>query len=81
MYDLQMRSDLISRMRVYVSDALRNYIKTRKIRSGTKHTEAEAHIMRYSSSGFTSPWKSVDEKDRIAVPAALCKMRYNLAEQ
>ena len=53
---------------------LRKYIKRIKIRPGTKHTSAEADIMGYSSSGLVPPSKN--EKDGIAVPAALCKMRH-----
>lgn len=40
-----------------------------------RETFMEVHIMRSSSSGVTPPSKSVDEKDEIAVPAALRNVR------
>lgn len=40
-----------------------------------RETFMEVHMMRSSSSGVTPPSRSVDEKDEIAVPAALRNVR------
>ena len=57
---------------------LRKEIRTRKLRSGTKHTEIDVRRSPHSVIflGVTPPTKSVDKNDAITAPAASRNMRY-----